>query len=354
MPNRGSTSSFQFSNLATRDQEKEEQVSSEGATYPEKMNAKELFMNGEFIPAEQGVISVRTHGFAYGTGCFEGIRGYWNERDQQVYLFRLREHYRRFLQSCKILQISLPYTVEQLIEISVELVRRNGQKQNVYLRPVAYKGDQIIGVRLHGLQDELIITAEPVGDYIDTSGLHCGVSSWRRVDDNAIPARAKLTGAYVNSAFAKSEAMQNGFDEAIMLTHDGHVSEGSTENIFLLMNGELVTPAPTENILLGITRDTVIELARREFDRITRERQVDRTELYIADEIFLCGTGAQIAPVIRVDHRPVGNGQVGPIAGAIKQIYSDVVRGHIPEYREQWCTPVYAAVPSHQSSEAMD
>jgi branched-chain amino acid aminotransferase len=318
------------------------------------MDAKELFMNGEFIPAEQGVISVRTHGFSYGTGCFEGIRGYWNEKDQQVYLFRLREHYERFLRSCKILQISLPYTVEQLIDISIELVRRNDQRQNVYLRPVAYKGDEIIGVRLHGLQDKFIITSEPLGDYIDTTGLHCGVSTWRRVDDNAIPARAKITGAYVNSAFAKSEAMQNGFDEAIMLTHDGHVSEGSAENIFLVMNGELVTPAPTENILLGITRDTVIELARREFDRITRERQVDRTELYTADEIFLCGTGAQIAPVIRVDHRPVGNGQVGSIAGAIKQIYFDVVRGRIPEYREQWCTPVYAAVPSHQSSEAMD
>lgn len=318
------------------------------------MDAKELFMNGEFIPAEQGVISVRTHGFSYGTGCFEGIRGYWNEKDQQVYLFRLREHYERFLRSCKILQISLPYTVEQLIDITVELVRRNDQRQNVYLRPVAYKGDQIIGVRLHGLRDELILTSEPVGDYINTTGLHCGVSSWRRVDDNAIPARAKITGAYVNSAFAKSEAMQNGFDEAIMLTHEGHVSEGSAENIFLVINGELVTPAATENILLGITRDTIIELARREFDRITRERQVDRTELYTADEIFLCGTGAQIAPVVRVDHRPVGNGQVGSIAGAIKQIYSDVVRGRIPEYREQWCTPVYAAVPSHQSSEAMD
>ena len=318
------------------------------------MDAKELFMNGEFIPAEQGVISVRTHGFSYGTGCFEGIRGYWNEKDQQVYLFRLREHYKRFLNSCKILQIALPYTIEQLIDMSVELVRRNGQKQNIYLRPVAYKGDEGIGVRLHGLRDDFILTAEPVGDYINTTGLHCGVSSWRRVDDNAIPARAKLTGAYVNSAFAKTEAMQNGFDEAIMLTHEGHVSEGSAENIFLVMNGELVTPAPTENILLGITRDTIIELARREFGRITRERQVDRTELYIADEIFLCGTGAQIAPVVEVDHRPVGDGKIGPIASAILHLYADVVRGRIPEYREQWCTSVYAAVPSHQSLEAMD
>jgi branched-chain amino acid aminotransferase len=306
------------------------------------MDAKELFMNAEFVPAAHGMISVRTHGFAYGTGCFEGIRGYWNESDQQVYLFRLREHYERLLSSCKILQISLPYTVDQLIDISIELVQRNGQRQDVYLRPVAYKAAQTIGVRLHGLSDDFIITSEPQGEYVATAGMRCGVSSWRRIDDNAIPARAKICGAYVNSAFAKSEAMQNGFDEAIMLTHEGHVSEGSAENIFLVMNGELVTPAPTENILLGITRDSVIELARRELGRITREQQIDRTELYVADEIFMCGTGAQIAPVISVDHRPVGDGQVGPIASAIKQLYSDVTHGQLPDYRAQWCTPVYA------------
>lgn len=309
------------------------------------MNAKEIFMNGEFIPAEQGVIPIRTHGFSYGTGCFEGIRGYWNEEDQQLYLFRIQEHYERLLRSCKILQISLPYTAEQLVDISIELIRRNNQREDVYLRPTAYKADQIVGVRLHNLEDRLVISSEPFGNYIDITGLHCGVSSWRRVDDNAIPARAKITGAYVNSAFAKSEAMQNGFDEAIMLTHEGHVSEGSAENIFLLMNGELVTPAPTENILLGLTRDTVIELARREFGRITRERQIDRTELYIADEIFLCGTGAQIAPVMKVDHRPIGDGKVGPISKALQALYFDVVRGRIPEYRAQWCTPVYAAAP---------
>jgi branched-chain amino acid aminotransferase len=306
------------------------------------MEAKELFMNGEFVPAAHGTISVRTHGFAYGTGCFEGIRGYWNESEQQVYLFRLREHFERLLRSCKILQITLPYTVDQLIDITIELVQRNGQQQDIYLRPVAYKSAQTIGVRLHGLQDDFLITSEPVGNYIDTTGMHCGVSSWRRVDDNAIPARAKITGAYVNSALAKSEAMQNGFDEAIMLTQDGHVSEGSAENIFLVINGELVTPASSENILLGITRDTVMELARRELGRITRERQVDRTELYIADEMFMCGTGAQLAPVISVDHRPVGDGQIGPISSAIQQLYADVVRGRSPDYRAQWCTPVYA------------
>lgn len=319
-------------------------VRSKGAARQHKMNAKVLFMNGEFLPAERGVISVRAHGFAYGTGCFEGIRGYWNKEEQQLYLFRLREHYERFLRSCKILQISLPYTIDQLIELTLELVRRNEQREDVYIRPVAYKGAETVGVRLHGLEDHFIITSEPFGNYIDLTGLHCGVSSWRRIDDNAIPARAKIIGSYVNSAFAKSEAMQNGFDEAIMLTHEGHVSEGSAENIFLYMDGELATPAPTENILLGITRDTIIELARRELDLITRERVIDRTELYVADEIFLCGTGAQIVPVVRVDHRPISSGSVGPVSNALQHLYFDVVRGHRPDYREQWCAPVYARV----------
>jgi branched-chain amino acid aminotransferase len=310
------------------------------------MNAKILFMNGEFIPAERGVISVRTHGFSYGTGCFEGIRGYWSKEDQQIYLFRLREHYERLLRSAKILRMELPYTIDQLIEISVELIRRNDQREDVYLRPVVYKADEIIGVRLHNLTDHYILTSEPMGNYVEIGGLRCGVSSWRRIDDNALPARAKICGSYVNAAFAKTEALQNGFDEAIMLTHDGHVAEGSAENIFVLINGELVTPPPSENILLGITRDTVIKIAQRELGLVTRERQIDRTELYIADEIFLCGTGAQIAPVIEVDRSPVGTGKVGPIGQKLQDLYFDIVRGKHPEYSKQWCTPVYSEVKS--------
>ncbi|MEO7020406.1 MAG: branched-chain amino acid transaminase [Ktedonobacteraceae bacterium] len=318
------------------------------------MNAKELFMHGEFLPAERGVISVRAHGFAYGTGCFEGIRGYWNEQEEQVYIFRAREHYERLLRSCKVLQMTLPYTAEQMVELTSELVRRNEQHQDVYIRPVVYKTDEIVGVKLHGLQNDLIITSEPQGNYIDLTGMRCGVSSWRRVDDNAIPARAKICGAYVNSAFAKSEAVQNGFDEAIMLTHEGHVSEGSAENIFLVVNGELITPAPSENILLGITRDTIMELARRELGIITRERQIDRTELYSADEIFMCGTGAQIAPVIEVDRRTIGTGNVGPISNALQQMYFEIVRGKRPEYRVQWCTPVFAGVPAMHKAKKGD
>ena len=301
-----------------------------------------VFLNGEFIPADQARVGVMTHALSYGTSCFEGIRGYWNENAQETYIFRVREHYERLHRSCRIMNIALPYSVDDLAEISAELVRRNKLRENCYLRPFAYKSDEIIGVRLHDLHDHFSLYAVPMGDYVPTTGLRCGVSSWRRVDDNMIPARAKVSGSYVNSALAKTEAVKNGFDEAIMLTSEGHVSEGSAENIFLVIGNELVTPPVTENILPGITRDTVIQLARRELDRITRERVIDRTELYCADEIVLTGTGAQIAPVIEVDRRPVGTGKVGPIVAEIQQIYMQVVRGERPEYMD-WCAPCFSA-----------
>jgi branched-chain amino acid aminotransferase len=303
-----------------------------------------VFFNGEFVPANEARVGVMSHALSYGTGCFEGIRGYWNDQTGELYLFRLREHYERLHNSCRIVNIKLPYTVDELIAITVDLVRRNNLRENCYIRPFAYKADEVIGVRLTELHDAFLIYTVPMGDYVATTGLRCGVSSWRRVDDNMIPARAKISGAYVNSAFAKSEALMNGFDEAIMLTSEGHVSEGSAENIFMLVDGSLITPPASENILLGITRDTIMQLARRELDRVVRERQIDRTELYVADEIFLTGTGAQIAPVIEVDHRPVGTGKVGTLTETLQQAYHDVVRGKRPEYSE-WLTSVYAAAP---------
>jgi branched-chain amino acid aminotransferase len=302
-----------------------------------------VFLNGEIIPADQARVGVMTHAISYGTGCFEGIRGYYNSSADEVYVFRAREHYERLHKSCRILNMTLPYSVDELVEITGELIRRNGFHENCYIRPFAFKADEIIGVKLNDLVDHFAIYTVPMGDYVSTTGLRCGVSSWRRVDDNAIPARAKISGAYVNSAFAKTEALTNGFDEAIMLTSEGHVSEGSAENIFLMVNNELVTPPPTENILIGITRDSVIQLARRELDRITRERVIDRTELYVADEIFLTGTGAQIAPVIEVDHRPIGTGAIGPVASEIQRVYIEVVRGMRSEYMD-WLTPVYGPV----------
>ncbi len=303
-----------------------------------------VFLNGEYIPANQARVGVMTHALSYGTGVFEGIRGYWSERREDVFIFRAREHFERLQRSCRIMQICPPYSVDELVTIAVELVRRNGYRENVYLRPYAYKSDEIIGVKLHGLTDHFTMYCVPLGDYVSTTGLRCGVSSWRRVDDNMIPARAKIAGAYVNSAFAKTEALQNGFDEAIMLTSEGHVSEGSAENIFLVVGSELITPPPSENILVGVTRDTVMKLAQRELGRITRERAIDRTELYTADEVFLVGTGAQIAPVVEIDHRPVGSGTIGPIAGELQRLYGEVVRGLRPEYAD-WCQPVYGPVP---------
>jgi branched-chain amino acid aminotransferase len=310
-----------------------------------------VFLNGEIIPADQARVGVMTHAISYGTGCFEGIRGYYNPTADEVYVFRAREHYERLHRSCRILNMKLRWSVDELIEITSELIRRNGFHENCYIRPFAYKSDEIIGVRLNDLVDHFAIYAVPMGDYVSTTGLRCSVSSWRRVDDNAIPARAKISGAYVNSAFAKTEALTNGFDEAIMLTSEGHVSEGSAENIFLLMGSEFVTPPPSENILVGITRDTVIQLARREMDRITRERVVDRTELYVADEILLTGTGAQIAPVIAVDHRPIGTGKIGPVGSEMQRIYAEVVRGMRPEYMD-WLTPVYGPVKSRLNGHA--
>jgi branched-chain amino acid aminotransferase len=305
-----------------------------------------VFLNGEFIPADQARVGVMTHALSYGTGCFEGIRGYWNENEQETYIFRAREHFERLHRSCRIMNIDLPYSVEYLVEISAELVRRNRLRENCYLRPFAYKSDEIIGVRLHDLHDHFSLFAVPMGDYVSTTGLRAGVSSWRRVDDNMIPARAKISGSYVNSALAKTEALKNGFDEAIMLTAEGHVSEGSAENIFLVIGNQLVTPPETENILPGITRDTIIELARHYMGRATKERVIDRTELYCAEEIVLTGTGAQIAPVIEVDHRPIGNGRVGPITTEIQQLYLRVVRGEEPDFKH-WCTPCFGSAPRY-------
>lgn len=299
------------------------------------------YLNGEYVPLENAKISILTHAFNYGTACFEGIRGYWNAEQKQLYLFRLREHYERMSGSSRILMMQLPGTVDELCTITRELVRRNEFNEDVYLRPTCYISSEVIGVRLHGLEYGFSIYSLPFGAYIDIDrGLKVGVSSWKRLDDNMLPARSKIAGAYVNSAFAKSEAMLNGFDEAIMLTGDGHVSEGSAENLFMLAGGKFITPPVTENLLVGITRHTVTTLLKQELGVEVEERLIDRTELYACDELFLCGTGAQIAPVAEVDHRPVGNGKIGAITAKLQQLYFDVVRGKVDKYRE-WCTPVY-------------
>lgn len=298
------------------------------------------FLAGEYVPIADARVSVMNHAFNYGTGCFEGIRAYWNAVHGQLYALHLREHFERLHRSCRVMRIALPYAVPELIDIALEVLRRSGYREDAYVRPVAFKSSELIGVRLHDLEDSFTLFAVPFGTYIDIEhGISCGVSSWRRTDDNAIPARSKITGSYVNAALAKTEAMEAGFDEAIVLTQDGHVSEGSAENLFMVRGGALVTPPPTDNILEGIVRESLMRIARDAGIPVV-VRQIDRTELYICDELFLCGTGAQVSPVTSVDHRPVGDGRIGPVTKRISEVYFRAVHGDDDRYRD-WLTPVY-------------
>jgi branched-chain amino acid aminotransferase len=321
-------------------------IKTEGVTRASEGRRKEqgqywVYLDGEIKRYADAKVGLMTHALQYGTGVFEGIRGYWSPEHEQLFVLKLREHYRRMQNSVKVLKLKIPMNLDELCETSIELIRRNNFRQDVYIRPFAFKSSEEIGVRLHNLKDSFAIYVTPFGNYVEVDGgIRCMVSSWRRVDDNAAPARAKITGIYVNSALAKTEAMENGFDEAIMLTHDGHVCEGSAENIFLLRDGKVFTPPTNDNILEGLTRLAMIELLRKELDVEVVERSIDRSELYIADEIFLCGTGAQISPVIDVDHRPIGDGQVGPVVSQLQKLYFDIVRGRSSKYRS-WLTPVY-------------
>lgn len=306
------------------------------------------YFDGKIVPLSEAKVSIVTHAFNYGTGCFEGIRGYWNPEDEQIYLFRVAEHFERLRNSAKILRMDFAESTERLCELACELIRLDGFREDCYVRPIVYKKDEQVGVKLHGLATGLAMFCVPFGPYVDVEhGIRCAVSSWRRVDDNVAPARAKVTGIYVNSALAKTEAVENGFDEAIMLTHDGHVSEGSAENLFLVRDGALVTPPFSDNILEGITRGTVIELATKELGLSVVERCIDRSELYIADEVFLCGTGAQISPVVEIDRRAIGSGRVGDVTARLQQRYFDVVRGRDARYRH-WRRP--ALQPAAQTA----
>ncbi len=304
----------------------------------------QAYFRGKFVPLADANINIMTHAFNYGTGCFEGIRGYWNADEEQVFLFRLRDHYQRLVTSGRILGLESPHSVDELCDLTVELVRRNDHREDCYIRPLLYKGSTIVGVRMHNLEDHLCIFTTSFGKYIEApDGCRCCTSSYRRIDDNAIPARAKVTGGYVNSALAKTEAQLNGFDEAIMLTNDGHVCEGSGENIFLITGDTLVTPATSDNILVGITRAAVIQIARDQLGLATVERSIDRSELYSADECFMTGTAAEITPVIEVDRRKIGNGKIGSVTRNLQSIFFDVVRGRHAQYAA-WCTPVYVPV----------
>ncbi len=294
----------------------------------------------KFMPLSEARLNLMTNFMHYGTGVFEGIRGNWNEERKQIYLFRLKEHYERLFAGCRMLKIDLPYTTDELCKITVELVKQSDLKENIYIRPVAYKSSETMGVRLHNLESDFFAFVMPWGRYLDTDKCRVGVSSWRRPGGNFASPQSKICGGYVNSAFAKTEAHDNGYDEAILLNEYGRVSEGSGENIFLVINGKLVTPSIYENILVGITRNTIIELAKDELGIETEERPIERTELYTAQEAFFTGTAAHVAPIAEIDHRLVGDGEIGPISKKLQALYYDVIEGRNPKYM-QWCTPVY-------------
>lgn len=295
--------------------------------------------NGEYMPLREARIGILTHALHYGTGVFEGIRAYWSEADSQLFLFRPMEHFERWQQNCGILRLAVPHPPEELCDIAVELLRRNRFRTSVYLRPIAYKSAERVGVATDD-RDAWAIIALPFGDYLPNGhGLHAGVSAWRRISDNAIPPRGKICGAYVNSALASDDARQSGFDEAILLNESGRVAEGATCNLFLIRQGTLATPPTTENALEGITRDAIMKLARRELGLPVVERPIDRSELYVSDEMFLSGTTVGIAPVTRVDHRPVGDGTMGALTSHIRQLYFQAALGRLAEYRK-WLVPV--------------
>ena len=299
------------------------------------------YFKGKIVPYADATVGVMNHSLNYGTAAFGGVRGYWNEQEEELFIFRPRDHFRRFFNSMKMMVMDTELSEEDLVQLVIELVQKEGYRQDIYIRPLAYKADEIIGVKLHDLQTEITIFSVPFDRYIsnDTSA-HVTVSSWRRLDDNMIPARGKISGSYVNTAFIKTDAIRAGFDEAIVLSQDGHLSEGSAENLFLLRDGVLITPPVSDNILEGITRRTTMELAREELGLEVVERSIDRSELFVCEEFFMTGTAAQVTAITQVDHRKVGDGEMGPITSKLRELYSDVVRGKMKKYRH-WNVPIY-------------
>jgi branched-chain amino acid aminotransferase len=300
-----------------------------------------VFFARDFARYHDVKLGLMTHALHYGTAVFEGIRAYWNPKKEQLYLLQPAAHFERMHRSANIMRMKLPYTTEELVNYTLELLRRNEFKSDVYVRPLLYTSSEEIGVRLHNLDRGFFIYAAPFGNYVEIEGgIRCVVSTWRRVPDQSLPARAKVSGAYAQSALAKSEAVEAGYDEAIVLSVDGHVSEGSAENLFMLKDGAFVTPPVTDDILEGVTRQLLMKVIKDELNLDVLERSIDRTELYTCDELLLCGTGAQISPVVEVDRRPVGDGKVGEFTQELQNIYFNAVRGETPKYKD-WTIPVY-------------
>ncbi len=299
------------------------------------------FFRGKVVPLPEANVNIMTHALHYGTAVFEGIRGNWNSNNGKIEIFRLRDHYNRLMSGCRMLMLDIPYKAEELCNITTDLVRQCGYTQDLYIRPIAYKSaERVANLKLHELASDFALIVVPFGAYIDSEGpIRCCTSSWRRVDDTTIPTRVKIAATYVNSILAKTEAVLAGFDEAIILNQDGTVAEGSGENLFVVNNGSIATPPIGDNNLTGITRDSVFQLAKNELGIQIVERHIDRSELYLADEVFLTGTAAHVTPVGKLDSRPIGDGKLGPITKQISELYRGTIRGDNPKYAH-WCTTV--------------
>ena len=299
-----------------------------------------VYLDGKYLEKEKAMIPVMTHAFLYGTAVFEGMRAYYNENENQLYVFRPKEHFERLFQSAKIMYMDKCHSLNEHLEILKNLLKKDGYKSDVYIRPIIYKSADRIGPHLINNPDKYLVFAFPMKDYFINEGLRVCVSTWRRNSDNSIPPRAKINGAYVNASLISTEARMNGYDEAIVLSQSGKVAEGAAMNLFLIINGKLVTTTTTSEILTGVTRNTILQLAKEELGYEIEERIIDRSELYSAEEAFFCGTGAQIVPICSIDNRLVGKGNIGEKVKSLQKLYFDVVKGNIPKYKE-WCMPVY-------------
>jgi len=298
------------------------------------------YFGGKIIPLKNANISVANKTLQYGCGVFSGFRGYYNKKNGTINVFRINDHYKRMLDSLKILNARVKLSPKVLSEVTLDLIKKNKPRENFYVRPFAYCPSDVIAPTLIGNDVfEIAIYMMTMGDYLSVDkGLSVCVSSWHRVSDNALPPRGKMSGAYINSMLARDDAIRAGFDEAIFLSADGHVVEGSAENIFMVRDGALITPPKTADVLEGITRRSILEIAQRN-DIETEERLIDRTELYIADEVFLTGTAAQVSWVKEIDKRKIGNGNIGPVTKKLQKIFFETVHGEVEENRD-WITEI--------------
>jgi branched-chain amino acid aminotransferase len=300
-----------------------------------------VYFNGEFVRYHDVHVGLVAHALHHGTACFEGIRAYWNDRLHQLFLLQPAPHFERLHQSARMLRMQLHEPVERLVEITIELLRRNDLRQDAYVRPILYKSGEVITPAMDDIEESFGIYVTPYGKHAGaTNGISCMISTWRRISDQSIPLRAKVTGAYINSALIRSEALRHGYDEAISLTMDGHVCEGSVANVFMVKGGRFVTPPVTDDVLEGVTRRLLGDLIREELCTEVEARSIDRSELYTCQELLLCGTGAEILPVVRVDGCKVGDGLVGPMSHRLMDCYAAAARGESSQ-RADWTVAVW-------------